>query len=53
MGNLRLVAGLSGRARRRLQIFGGARLHNFVGGEGEGLSTAEAFTSVGVRFGAF
>ena len=53
VGNLTLIAGLSGRAWRRLQIFGGARLHNFVGGEGEGLSTAEAFTSVGVRFGAF
>ena len=53
VGNLTLIAGLSGRAWRRLQIFGGARLHNFVGGEGEGLSTAEAFISVGVRFGAF
>lgn len=53
VGNLTLIAGLSGRAWRRLQLSGGARLHNFVGGEGEGLSTAEAFTSVGVRFGAF
>ena len=53
VGNLTLIAGLSGRAWRRLQIFGGARLHNFVGGEGEGLSTIEAFTTVGVRLGAF
>jgi hypothetical protein len=53
VGNLTLVAGLSGRAWRRLQISGGVRLHNFVGGEGEGLSTAEAFISAGVRFGAF
>jgi hypothetical protein len=50
VGNLTFVAGLSGRARRRLQVSGGVRLHNFAG---ENLSTTEAFTSVGLRFGAF
>jgi hypothetical protein len=53
VGNLTLIAGLSGRAWHHLQISGGVRLHNLVGGEGEGLSTMEAFTSVGVRLGAF
>jgi hypothetical protein len=50
VGNLTFLAGLSGRASRRLQISGGVRLHNFWG---EYWSTTEAFTSVGLRFGAF
>jgi len=50
VGNVTLVAGLSGRAWRGLQISGGVRLHNFAG---ENLSTTEAFTSVGLRFGPF
>jgi hypothetical protein len=49
IGNLTFIAGLSGRTSRRLQISGGVRLHNFWG---EYWSTTEAFTSVGLRFGA-
>jgi hypothetical protein len=50
INNLTLIAGLSGRAARRVQVSGGVRLHNFAG---ESLSTSELFLSAGVLFGRF
>jgi hypothetical protein len=50
VNNLTLMAGLSGRAARRLQVSGGVRLHNFAG---ESLSTSELFLAAGVLFGRF
>lgn len=48
VGNLTIIAGVSGRIRQRLQVRGGVRLHNFAG---EGLSTTEVFLATGYRFG--
>ena len=50
VNNLTMIAGLSGRAGRRVQMTGGVRLHNFAG---ESLSTSEVFLAAGVLFGKF
>ncbi len=48
LGNMTIIAGLSGRLNRRLYLRGGVRLHNFAG---EGLSTSETFIATSYRFG--
>lgn len=48
IGNMTIVAGLSGRVTRKVYVRGGMRLHNFGG---EGLSTSEIFIATAYRFG--
>jgi hypothetical protein len=48
VGNLTLIAGLSGPAAKRIRVSAGVRLHNFFG---EGLSTSEAFLTTAFRLG--
>jgi len=50
VNNLTMIAGLSGRVSRRVQMTGGVRLHNFAG---ESLSTSEVFLATGVLFRRF
>ena len=50
VNNLTMIAGLSGRVGRRVQMTGGVRLHNFAG---ESLSTSEVFLAAGVLFRRF
>jgi len=46
--NLTIIIGASGRIKRRIEMRGGIRLHNFAGEES---STTEIFFTTGYRFG--
>ena len=48
IGNITLVAGISGRLKNTVRLRAGVRLHNFAGEEN---ATTEVFVAAGYRFG--